>query len=748
MADPTPSSFNPYDSMNQSSAMSTDSQSTKQHASGGVTHTVRNRTAAPIQITAEQILRETQEYREQFAVAPKQYITSVDELNAYKARKRKEYEDKLRGVNKHNIGMWLKYAKFESSHYEYERARSIYERAVDIDYTNHSIWVAYATMEMSGKFVNHARNIWDRAVTLLPRVDILWYKYTYMEEILGNIDGCRRVFERWMAYEPDERAWYTYIKFEIRQNEIQRARDLYSRVTILHHNVNTYLQWTKFERKYGSVQSTRSVYERALNELLDDAYNEDLLLSFAEYETSQREYQRVRTIYQYALDHLSKEQAKKIFQHYVTFEKQYGSIDDIERTVIAKRRFEYEEQLKNNPYNYDVWFDYIKMQQSDMKNHSEHICNNSNPVILLFERAIVNLPPVEEKQYYKRYIYLWIAYVLYTEVDCNDAVYTRSIYQRVLQLIPVKKFTFAKLYILAAQFELRQGDLSTCRKLLGTAIGVCHNKDKIFAAYIDIEYQLGNIDRCRILYERQLQIQPTHASVWLAYIDLESTLEEYERVRALYQLLINNDDLYNNLNDVNSIWRSYIQFETEQGQYDKVRELYELQIQRSKERDVAKFSSQYIEYAEFEIHVAKEYDKARQIYMNADEYYKSLKNTSSNAQRPLERLNIIQSWLSFEKQYGSVDQQNAVQQKLPTQVTKRRELRNDDGQVEGYEEYIDYIYEDEQPANVKSNKLLELAKQWKLRQQQQQNQQSTSVTNGDMNVDSNTADNTEEIDIG
>ena len=30
------------------------------------------------------------------------------------------------------------------------------------------------------------------------------YKYTYMEEMLGNIAGCRQVFERWMEWEPEE----------------------------------------------------------------------------------------------------------------------------------------------------------------------------------------------------------------------------------------------------------------------------------------------------------------------------------------------------------------------------------------------------------------------------------------------------------------------------------------------------------------------------------------------------------------
>lgn len=53
----------------------------------------------------------------------------------------------------------------------FSRARSIYERALDVDYRNVTLWLKYAEMEMKNRQVNHARNIWDRAITTLPRVN-------------------------------------------------------------------------------------------------------------------------------------------------------------------------------------------------------------------------------------------------------------------------------------------------------------------------------------------------------------------------------------------------------------------------------------------------------------------------------------------------------------------------------------------------------------------------------------------------
>lgn len=71
---------------------------------------------------------------------------------------------------------------------------------------------------------------------------------------------------------------------------------------------------------------------------------------------------------------------------------------------------------------------------------------------------------------------------------------TREVYRTCLKLIPHQDFTFAKLWVFAAQFEIRQKRLDSARKILGMAIGMVP-KEKIFKAYIEIELMLGNIDR-------------------------------------------------------------------------------------------------------------------------------------------------------------------------------------------------------------------------------------------------------------
>ena len=63
------------------------------------------------QITAEQILREAKDLQEQDFKPPKQKITDQAELDTYRLRKRKEFEDLVRRV-RWNQSVWIKVLVF------------------------------------------------------------------------------------------------------------------------------------------------------------------------------------------------------------------------------------------------------------------------------------------------------------------------------------------------------------------------------------------------------------------------------------------------------------------------------------------------------------------------------------------------------------------------------------------------------------------------------------------------------------
>jgi hypothetical protein len=117
----------------------------------------------------------------------------------------------------------------------------------------------------------------------------------------------------------------------------------------------------------------------------------------------------------------------------------------------------------------------------------------------VYERAVENIPPIQEKRYWRRYIYLWLSYAIFEELHggeiplsylqveqegeeqgegagnkskvVNGIKRAREVYQECLKVIPHKVFTFGKIWLEAAYLEVRDKDLTAARKLLGRAIG-------------------------------------------------------------------------------------------------------------------------------------------------------------------------------------------------------------------------------------------------------------------------------------
>lgn len=95
-------------------------------------------------------------------------------------------------------------------------------------------------------------------MTLLPRVDGLWLRFVQLEELLQNIGGARQVFERWMKWEPDDRAWKAYVKLELRYNEFERASAVHERWIGCHPEPKNWIEWARFEEERGALGMSRN----------------------------------------------------------------------------------------------------------------------------------------------------------------------------------------------------------------------------------------------------------------------------------------------------------------------------------------------------------------------------------------------------------------------------------------------------------------------------------------------------------
>jgi crooked neck len=502
-----------------------------------------------------------------------------------------------------------------------------------------------------------------------------------MEEMLGNYNGAREVFNKWMATSPEAKAFTIFSKFEERVGNPDRSREVMYQLIQAHPVVQSFIKVARFEEKRKDRQSSRRVFEKAIEELGFFCLNEEFFLAFTDFEIRAHEYERARVLFKHAVDKLTKAAAPRLYQSYVNFEKQHGSKGSIEMVVVNKRRALYETTLASDPMKFDTWFDYIALEEAE---------GCYERVRETYERAIANVPPASEKRFWRRYQYFWIGYALFEEnagaLDC-----ARAVYEKALEIIPHQMFSFSKVWVNYALFEIRQKDIQKARKILGTAIGKC-GSSKIFSAYIDLELQIGDIERCRKLHDKWLLTQPWNSEAWLSFIELEKNLEEHSRCEALFELAINTPELER----PEVVWKAFIDFYTELRKFEQAREVYERLLKKTRHLKV------WISYAKFEI-LQDSVKNARKILENAENFFK-------NSQNKVERAELLEIWKDIENDLGNEEEVLKIEKRMPRKVKKKRKLADDDDAA--FEEYVDFIFPDEE-GEVKSLKILEMAEKWK-----------------------------------
>jgi crooked neck len=112
-----------------------------------------------------------------------------------------------------------------------------------------------------------------------------------------------------------------------------------------------------------------------------------------------------------------------LYAAYTKFEKQHGTRSTLELTVLGKRRIQYEEELSHDGRNYDVWFDYVRLEEGaleDLADEGAVLAEEEAAVARvreIYERAVSQVPPGGEKRHWRRYIFLWLDYALFEEIE-------------------------------------------------------------------------------------------------------------------------------------------------------------------------------------------------------------------------------------------------------------------------------------------------------------------------------------------
>ena len=101
--------------------------------------------------------------------------------------------------------------------------------------------------------------------------------------------------------------------------------------------------------------------------------------------------------------------------------------------MIGKRRIQYEEELAHDGRNYDVWFDYARLEEDTVWTLKEEGESDDDIELAIgrvrevYERAVSQVPPGSLKRHWRRYIFLWLNYALFEEIETKVRLHPSAI---------------------------------------------------------------------------------------------------------------------------------------------------------------------------------------------------------------------------------------------------------------------------------------------------------------------------------
>lgn len=274
--------------------------------------------------------------------------------------------------------LWIEYAAFHAELGNKERAREIFNRAVETKYARYDdlarVWCAYIEFEL--------RLGSDRAIKLAKKATSavknlnLWCLYVDLEENFGSFASTKAVYERildlkiatplvvlnyaafleeknyfedsFRAYERgihlfkwphSATIWHTYLsKFITRYGtkNLDRARDLLEQCLKdcpCKHAFEIYLLYAKLEEENGLLSRAQAVYSRAVNKI--EPSRKGAL--FKIYITSMMklvDIGKIRELFEEAIANLDSNRARDFCLSYANLEEELGEIDRA-RTVYS-----------------------------------------------------------------------------------------------------------------------------------------------------------------------------------------------------------------------------------------------------------------------------------------------------------------------------------------------------------------------------------------------------------------------------
>ncbi|KAL6927603.1 hypothetical protein ACO0SA_004225 [Hanseniaspora valbyensis] len=649
----------------------------------------------------------------------------LEEFEYLRTINRYNYENNKIKWNSQSIQQHLSYSRFELDiSHNLERFRHILERYISKQNgtaISISLWLQYIDMEIRYGNYNHARNLFKRSININNGTNrfILYLKYVEFEHMMlqenngkENVNVILGIFKDWRSkifYNETEllneyyKVYLKYMMLYYDKNNTQLFRKIFIEWFI---TTKSFTNWLDYEvESSGKNYEIRSIFGLIIDKLSEDEKtNKNLLLSVIKkyifYEFNLEETDRIKAL----ID---------IYKHY-----ENEDINDLKlQHIINIIENTQSEQLLNKNDN----LSYIDNQKVFYKNKSETFFKKINEMdynnvysfwleysnfleaindVKEYENLIIKLKPDEngnlttKSNQLKICIKIWINYLIFIRKHDDEEKIDKK-WEKLLNFVKIfKHLTFKKVWINYLNYLFETKDNQNLWQDAFKTVVTNHGKPSIFKSLINQLYANNKFDEIRFVYNIFISYNPLIEQTWKDYVKLETMLQDGPRVRYLYTSIIsifikNNtkEDQYTKfiLNCLND----FVKFETEEGEYSFVRKeiwaKYLLSELQEDGKEITNFfknklqvwidcaywelksptEKQLLEYdneddSEAEIQMVLTEDNknnCRAVFSRGIEFFKDEFN---------KKLALLNQYIDFEKNYGNdIQLVTALEKRLP-----------------------------------------------------------------------------------
>jgi crooked neck len=96
-----------------------------------------------------------------------------------------------------------------------------------------------------------------------------------------------------------------------------------------------------------------------------------------------------------------------LYAAYTKFKKQHSTRSILQSALLGKQRIQYEEALSHHGRNYDVWFDFVRLEEGAVRTLKKEGGTKEEEdaaverVRDVYERAVAQVPPGQEKRHWR-----------------------------------------------------------------------------------------------------------------------------------------------------------------------------------------------------------------------------------------------------------------------------------------------------------------------------------------------------------